>query len=455
MSNFYKTMIHIGLPIALSHLMTSGLNLVDTLMIGGLGETAIAGVGIANRLFFLFSLSIYGVYSGCGIFTAQYWGRQDVASIRKVMGIMLVFGGAIGLVFTAGSVLAPRVLLDWFSNDPQAIAEGAIYLRVVGISYLFTAVSFMYAFTSRSVHQTLLPMVVSGVALLMNTGLNYVLIYGVLGFPRMGVVGAAVATVIARVFELLALVYFIYKNREHPLRARVSELMSFDRAMLARVIKTGYPVFVNEATWALGNTVYFIAYGMIGTGALTVVTISYTVADLFQALFMGIGNACGVMVGNDIGRGDMDKAFADAKRFLKLTAFLSLGIVFGTIASRHWIAAMYGQLTPETTQMLLATLIVTGIYQLPKMFTFTMIVGILRSGGDTHFCMLLDLATVWLVGVPLSFFTAGYLGWPVHLVVAAVFFEEWVKVVVTLPRFMSRKWMSQVIEAEVGCADAG
>lgn len=448
MSKFYRTMLHIGLPIALSHLMTSGLNLIDTLMIGGLGETAIAGVGIANRLFFLFSLSIYGIYSGCGIFTAQYWGRQDVVSIRKVMGIMLAFGGVIGLVFTVGSLGIPQYLLDIFSNDPRAIAEGAVYLRIVGVSYLFTAVSFMFAFTSRSVHKTLLPMVVSGIALLMNTGLNYCLIYGKFGFPQMGVSGAALATTIARAFELVAMVAAIYSVKAHPLRASFGELLSFDKILLKRVIRTGYPVFVNEATWALGNTVYFIAYGMIGTGALTVVTISYTVADLFQALFMGIGSACGVMVGNDIGRGDFDKAYRDAKHFLMLTTSLSLTIVAGTILSRYWIAGLYQQLTPETTQMLLATLVVTGIYQLPKMFTFTMIVGVLRSGGDTHFCMLLDLATVWLVGVPLSFITAGYLNWPVHLVVAAVFFEEWVKMLVTLPRFVSRKWMTVVIEHE-------
>lgn len=439
-------MIHIGLPIALSHLMTSGLNLIDTLMIGGLGETSIAGVGVANRLYFLFSLSIYGIYSGCGIFTAQYWGRGDIVNIRKTMGIMLTFGGAIGLLFTLGSLAIPVQLLDIFSNDQAAIAQGAQYLRIVAISYLLTAVSFMFAFTSRSVHKTMLPMVVSGISLLMNTGLNYILIYGAFGMPALGVVGAAWATLIARSFELLAMVIAIYSLSNHPLRASLRDLFSFDRDLLYKIIKTGYPVFVNEATWALGNTVYYIAYGMIGTGALTVVTIAYTVTDIFQSLFMGIGSACGVMVGNDIGRGDFDKAYADSKRFLKLTLVLSLGIVVGVIFSRHWISALYSELSVQTAQALMATLIVVGIYQLPKMFTFTMIVGVLRSGGDTHFCMMLDLATVWLVGVPLGFLTAGVLKWPIQFVLAAVFFEEWVKMAVTYPRFRSKKWMSQVID---------
>jgi len=438
-------MIHIGLPIAISHLLTSALNLVDTLMIGGLGETAIAGVGVANRLFFLFSLSMYGIYSGCGIFTAQYWGVRDILNIRRMMGIMLIFGSITGLIFTLGSLLMPQQLLDLFSDDPRAIQLGIKYLRIVGISYIFTAISFMFSFTSRSVHQTTMPMLVSGGALVMNTVLNYLLIYGKYSFPQMGVEGAALATLIARTFEMVAMGLVIYLSKDHPLRASVSELFDFNKAQLMRVIKTGYPVFVNEATWALGNTVYFIAYGYIGTSALTVVTISYTVADLFQALFMGIGSACGVMVGNDIGRGDLDKAFSDAKRFLKLTVGLSLIIVAGTILSRNLISALYAELTPETTAMLLNTLIVTGIYQLPKMFTFTMIVGILRSGGDTHFCMLLDLATVWLVGVPLGFITAIWLQWPVHLVVGAVFFEEWVKVGITIPRFLSKKWISKVI----------
>jgi putative MATE family efflux protein len=442
---FYKTMIHIGLPIAISHLMTSSLNLVDTFMIGGVGEDAIAAVGVANRLFFLFSLSMYGIYSGCGIFTAQYWGKKDLVNIHRVMGIMLFFGSIVGVLFTLGGLLIPEVLMRIFTRETVVVALGAQYLRIVAFSYMMTTVSFMYSFTSRSVHKTFLPMLISGFSIALNTLLNYFLIYGTFGFPRLGVQGAAIATLAARTFELIVLIVVIYSFKEHPLKASFKTMFSFDGELVRRVILRGYPVFINEATWALGNTVYFMAYGLLGTSALAVVQIAYTVSDLFQSLFMGIGSACGVMVGNDIGKGDIDKAFADAKRFLKLTVVLSLTIVVGIIATRHMVAGLYKSLTPQTTALLLKTLIVTAVYQLPKMFTFTMIVGILRSGGDTHYCMVLDLMTVWLVGVPLGFISVLVFKLPVYWVVAFVFFEEWVKVFVTYPRFISRKWINKVV----------
>jgi putative MATE family efflux protein len=443
--DFYKTMITIGAPIALQHLIGSSLNLVDTLMIGKLGEDAIAAVGIANRLFFLFILFIYGAYSGCGVFTAQYWGKKDKKNIHRVLGIMLVFGLGFSALFTLAALLIPRHLLILFSRDPHVLDLGVQYLRIVAISYVMTAITFAYSFSCRSVHKTTLPMVVSIIALSTNTLLNYILIYGKLGLPALGVEGAAIATTIARTFEMLLLLGFIYKDKGHPLVGPFKEYFDIHKDMVVNIVKTATPVFVNEATWALGNVVYFIAFGFLGTGAVAVVQICYTVSDFFQALFMGLGSACGVMIGNAVGNDENEKAMLYSVEFIKLTVVFSLLIAGLLYLSRPLIIMLYSSLTPGTKDMLLATLAVLAFYQIPKMYTFTMIVGILRGGGDTRYCMFLDMLTVWLVGVPLGFISVLVWHWPVHMVVGAVYFEEIIKVFVTLPRFLSKKWIHNVI----------
>ncbi len=444
--NFYKTMITIGAPIALQHLIGSSLNLVDTLMIGRLGEDAIAAVGIANRLFFLFILFIFGAYSGCGVFTAQYWGKKDKANIQRILGIMLWFGLGFSMLFTAMAFIIPKQILSLFSRDPLVLTLGVQYLRIVAISYIMTAISFAYSFSCRSVHRTTLPMVVSIIALSTNTVLNYILIYGKFGMPAMGVQGAAIATTIARTLEMILLLVFIYKDKQHPLVGPFRAYFDIHKDMVMNVVKTGTPVFVNEATWALGNVVYFIAFGFLGTEAVAVVQICFTVSDFFQALFMGISSACGVMIGNAVGNDEQEKAVLYSVEFIKLTIVFSMVIAGLLYLSRPIILMLYSTLSLVTQNMLMTTLAVIAFYQIPKMFTFTMIVGILRGGGDTRFCMYLDLLSVWLIGVPLGFISVLVWHWPVHMVIGAVYFEEILKVFVTMPRFFSKKWIHNVIE---------
>lgn len=443
--DFYKTMIGIGAPIALQHLIGSSLNLVDTLMIGRLGENAIAAVGIANRLFFLFILFIYGAYSGCGVFTAQYWGKKDKKNIHRIQGIMLVFGIGFSLLFTFIAMVFPRQVLLLFSRDGAVLNLGVPYLRIVGLSYVITAISFAYTFSCRAVHKTTLPMVASTIALSMNTVLNYLLIYGKLGLPALGVQGAAIATTISRVVEMLLLLIFIYKDKKHPLVGPIRDYFDIHKDMVINVVKTATPVFVNEATWALGNVVYFIAFGFLGTEAVAVVQIGYTVSDFFQALFMGLGSACGVMIGNAVGNEENEKAVTYSVEFIKLTVIFSILIAGLLYLSRPLVVGLYSTLTVTTQSMLMATLAVIAVYQIPKMYTFTMIVGILRGGGDTKYCMFLDLMSVWLIGVPLGFVSVLLWHWPVHLVVGAVYFEEIIKVFVTIPRFLGKKWIHNVI----------
>jgi putative MATE family efflux protein len=441
---FYRTLATIAAPITFQHLIGTSLNMVDTMMIGSLGAEAIAAVGIANRIFFLFILFVFGGFSGMSIFTSQFWGKKDLKNIHRVQGIMVSFGFLISGLFMAVALIFPKVIMGIFIDDPEVVALGVSYLRIAAYSYPLTALTFAYSYASRSVHRTKLPMTASMVALSANTLLNYTLIYGNFGFSAMGVQGAATATVVSRCLEMVILLGVIYFRKGHPLAASRREMRDYDLAMVKRVMKTSAPVFVNEATWALGVTVYYIAYGFLGTEAVAVVQICYVVSDFFQSLFMGIGNAAAVMIGNEIGAGKETRAYQYGKKYLRMAFVLAIIIGTALYGSRAGIVGFYS-LDAATKASLMKALAVVAVFQLPKMFTYVMIVGVLRSGGDTRYCMILDIIGVWVIGVPLAFISTLVWHLPVHWVLACVFFEEILKSFITIPRFKSKRWVNNVI----------
>ena len=441
---FYKTVLTIAVPIVIQNLISIGLNMADTIMIGKLGVDELAAVGTANRLYFVFSSLCFGIYSGAAVYVSQYWGVRDIKNIRRTLGIDMILGGGMSLLFTAIAMfLAPQVL-GLFSSDPNVIELGTQYLHIVAISYFFTAMSFAINFNCRAIHMLKVPTVINTLALFINLGLNYLLIFGKMGLPKMGVKGAALATLIARLVEFVLMYVCVYPHSEHPLAAKPKELFSFDRQLFTKVLKTSLPVIVSEGGWSLGNAVYYIAYGMLGASALAVVQVASTINDLFQCLFFGIGNASAVMIGNELGRRNEDKAYDYAVVFLKMTFVVNVIVSLGLFFSRNGVIALY-DFDMETNVMLANTIIVYAIYMLPKMFTYVLFCGILRSGGDTKICMILDLLGVWVIGVPLAFFGVLVLELPLHLVVAMVFFEEWVKLIFSWMRFRSKKWAHTLI----------
>lgn len=249
--DFWRKMITLAAPIALQNLVATLLNLVDTLMVGQLGDAAIAAVGLANQLFFLLMLFLFGISSGSAIFMAQYWGKRDLRSIHRVQGLCLALSTLLSLVFGLVGLTAPRWVLSLFSNDPEVVVLGAEYLRIAAIGYLPTAVTQVYASALRSTEQVRAPMAVSIVALGANTTLNYLLILGHMGFPRMGVSGAALATIIARGVECALLLLIVY-GKQMTAAAPIRDMLNQRREFYPRFFKTTTPVILNEGLWALG-----------------------------------------------------------------------------------------------------------------------------------------------------------------------------------------------------------
>lgn len=441
---FINTLIVIAIPVIIQNLISIGLNMIDTVMVSELGENAISAVGLANRIYFIFTTICFGIYSGASIFIAQYWGAKDTVSIKKVFGIDLIIGTILSLVFSLTVYFFRVQIMRIFINDNYVIELGSNYLKIISFSYIFTAVSFAFSFNCRAIHKLKLPTIINAIALLINTFFNWVLITGNLGFEALGVEGAAIATLIARAFEFVALLYFIYRDKSHPLAGTIKEFTSWDLNLLKKILKTSFPVILSETAWSVGTSVYFIAYGFMGSYAIAVVQIAFNISDFFQTLFFGIGNASAVMIGNEIGKNDIDKAMDYSDNFVNITVVLSVVLAASLFFSRSFIIK-YFNLEPTTSDYLNKTLIVYSLYFTPKMFSYMFICGILRAGGDTKFCMFLDIITIWLIGVPLSFISVLLLKLPIHLVIAVVFSEEIIKAITVIKRYKSKKWLNNLI----------
>lgn len=441
---FYKTLWTIAIPIVIQNFISSSLNLVDNIMIGQLGETFIAATGFANQLFFIMVLLLFGAGSGTSVYIAQYWGNRDVANIKRVMALGMLFAFIVSLAFFIVGFFFPRHILSIFTQDAAVIAAGADYMHIVSLSYIITGISFVFGFSARSVGKAKLPMTASIISLLINTGLNYTLIFGHFGFEPMGIRGAAIATAIARCVEIGIILFGVYRLVP-PIALNVKDFFTLTRPLTARVVRTAFPVILNEGFWSLGMTAYLYFYGKIGTNAVAAVTISNVVNSLFMVIGFGLGNASAVMLGNSLGAGEIDKAIDYNKKFLVLSMLLGVVVSALIIILAPLIIANLYTLTPEAYHDTVRTILVISGFMSFKFYNTIVVIGTLRSGGDTLYSMLLEISCVWLIGVPLSALGAMVFKLPIYWVVALVNIEEVVKLVAGLPRILSHKWAQKLV----------
>jgi putative MATE family efflux protein len=443
--DFFLTLLKLAVPIALQNLVASSLNMVDNVMVGQLGEKAIAGVAIANQVFFLLNLLLFGTYSGAAIFASQYWGKGDVHGVRNVLGICLKIGCSISLVFTLVSVLFPRQIIGIFNNDPTVIDLGAKFLSINAISFVITAVSFCYAQLSRSTGIVKLPMLASIIALSINTVLNYLLIQGKFGFPALGVSGASLATLIARIIEVIIIVSVIYSAR-YPVAAGLKELLNFDLDFIKRFAKTTLPVIIHEGLWSLGMTVYTFIYGHMGANIVASMSIVSNIDRIALVLFFGLSNACAIMVGHRIGEEKPDLAYKESGKLLIISP--STGVIVGVLLfiSFSGILTLFNVSADVKHYAAQILTVMCFIYPV-RVFNFIMIVGVARAGGDTKFSLLTEIIPLWFLAIPLAAISGLYLHLPLVYVYLLSITEEFIKMALGLRRYFSRKWIHNVTHA--------
>ena len=445
--DFFRAMLALAVPVAFQQFITAGLNMIDVLMVGQLGEASVAALGLANQIFFLLILFLFGVTSGMAIFTAQYWGKRDVENIRKVLGICLTLAIVVAASFSLAATLIPKTLMRFYTEDPEVIELGSSYLRIVGLSYVFMAIAFSYISILRSITQVTLTVIVAVSALGLKTLLAYILIFGHFGFPALGVRGAAIGTSFGWAFECILLLVLVYTQKT-PLAANPIAFFRFDRSFLFMVLRTALPAALNEVIWSFGITIYNAVYARIGTDAIAAIQINATVEELIFVLFIGLGNACSVMVGNKIGEKNRETAFEYVRRFTILAVFCAL--VAGAIVFfiRGFAVGLY-QLSPSAEQNLMNIMLVFSLSAWLRIFNFMLFIGALRAGGDTRYAMFMELFSIWLIGVPVALISGFVLRLPVYYVYAMVLLEEAVKAIIVFRRFLSRKWIHDLVNVTV------
>ena len=439
-----RMLLRVALPIALQSTIASSLNLVDNLIVGRLGETALASVGLSVQIFFVHWMVLFGFSSGAATFMAQFWGKRDLANIRRTVGVAVAccFTASL-LIFFLPVMLVPEKILGIFTNIPEVIETGSGFVRINAITFL--TVSFTVPFTAalRATQQTSLPLKISVVVFGMNTLLNYTFVYGNFGAPALGVRGSALATAISRLLELCLILFVVFGMR-NKIAGAAREFLSWNKLLLKRVTGNALPTTLNETLWGLGTSMYNAAYGRIGITAFAAVQAGGTIQNLFILACFSLGEATLIIVGEKLGRGDLDDAAATAKRIMRIC--VPVGFVAGALlfaASR--VIVLLFDLTPEGAAYTRRILLIYSLFLVVKIFNAALVTGVLRCGGDTKFAMFAEVGAVWCIGVPLAFVGALWLRLPVHYVVLLVHVEEFVKMFLIGGRFLSGKWIRNLV----------
>lgn len=439
---FAKLLIGISIPIAVQQLINTAVNMLDIFMIGQLGEAEIAATGLANQIFFLFTLLTFGINSGASIFMAQFWGRNEIKNIHKTMGICFTLSVLAGILFACGGIFFPEEILAIYSQDAEVIRIGSGYLRIVSGSYIITGVSTTFGFALRSIGDTKLPMFTTLISLFCNGIFNSILIFGLLGVPAMGVNGAAIATFIARTVELVLLVFFVYKLK-FPVAASIKEYFSFKMDLVKIYFGTAGFVILNEIMWSMGTSMYNVGYKFAGTHAQAAVQIAGNIQNLFYVISIGIGSAAAIMLGNLLGAGQKDLAMRYSKKFYKVITGVGIACAVILLLTIPLIISMFN-VTEEVYGFTYKILIAVALFLPFKCVNHLIIVGILRSGGDTTFSLILDGFGVWVIGVPMAFLGTLVFKLPIYYVVALVFMEEPIKLIFGYMRVKTNKWVKGI-----------
>lgn len=443
-ADFLRRALAIALPVMGQELLVSSFSLVDTLMIGQLGSNALAAVGYGAAWNNLINVLIFGLTSGAAIFFAQYWGAEDRKGIHQAYGLALTAASVISILAMLLTCLQPGLVLSLFTNDALAAEQAAPYLRYVGLTYPAMALSMVVGTLLRSTEQAHIPLIGSLAGVAANIFLNYSLIFGHFGFPRLGIAGAAIGSAISG-WVNLGLMLLISAFVRNLALAPVRELFSFSKEFAFRYFRLSAPVLANEALWGVGTTVLNMVYGHIGTDEFAALTAFRTLDSFAVTAFMALSHATAAMVGKRVGAGEPDKAYEEGRAFLCWTPVLGgvLGLIL--ILLRHPLAAVYAQ-PPHVDALIVGLITVVSSTYLLRYFPFILIMGIFRAGGDAKTGAILDFIGVWLVSLPLALIAGLWLKLPFLWVYGAItLLDALIKTISGMRYFISRNWIRPVV----------
>ena len=444
---FWNITLKLALPIAIQNMLTSSFALIDTLMVSKLGDIALSSVGMAGQFSWLLNLVSFGLCSGMSVFASQYWGIKNYKAMRKVFGIAIITSLIVSSTFSLFGLIMPEKIIYIFNKNTEVIQSGAAYMKIACLSYPAVALTVIMSGFLRSIEKVKVPMYVSAITTVLNAFFNYGLIFGKFGLPEMGVRGAALATCISSWSGPVLLLSISLLQKNHMVK-NIRDVLSFDLSLIKEFFKRAMPVVFNETVWALGIVILNTIYSNMGYEYYAAVTILKTIVDLSFAFFVGLGNACVIMVGKSVGSGKIERAVTDSRRFailIPLTAVFVGGFIAifrSSLISIFNTGENISELTLNTAKSII---LFVGLEMCIRMVSYVQIVGIFRSGGDTFIGMICDVSSLWVLAIPAAAIASNVLHLPfISVLIIAYLAEDLPKCVFCLKHFFSLKWLKPV-----------
>lgn len=448
---FIRTVLSIAIPMMLTQLITSSVNLIDNLMVGTLGDAAISSVAAVNRYYMIANFAAMGLANAGAVFIAQYYGANEKGRMKECFRTVLVFNFFLIAVFAAAALLAPRMILSFFTHEEPIILDGMAYLSIAAWSFLPTAVMVSVYSAMRSIGETKAPLYCSIVSMFSNAFLNYCFIFGHFGLPRLEVRGAALGTLLARLIELIMCLYLLKKGN-YDFSTRVQDLMEIPKDLMMRVLSKAAPLMMNETLWSAGMAMLFKLYSTRGPDVMSGYSISGTIGDLFFTLFGGMAVAATVLISTPLGAGQKEEARENAYRLLGFSMVLAMGFGVLIFASRSFVPILYRNVSAGAQKVACDVLGIQAflfwIYMGSAQCYFT-----LRAGGDMRHTLILDSGFMWLVNIPVVAFVAYATTLPYLSPYIAGQMTDFVKLLFAFRLVRREKWLVNLTENGNGQAD--
>lgn len=440
-ASFSRNLLRLAVPIVLQNLVTTAVSSADVIMLGFVSQDALAAGSLASQIMFILNLVYSGISSGVIMLAAQYWGKQDTLTIERIMGIGMRISILISTVFFILAFFFPALLMRIFTNDMQLVSTGIPYLKIVSFSYLFMSISQVYLCTMRTIERVIFATAANASALLLNILLNAVFIFGLLGAPKMGIAGVALATTIARGIEFVICMLDALKFK--TIRFRPSTIFERHKLLFADFMKYSLPAFGNEVSWGLAFSMYSVIMGHLGSDIVAANAVVVVARNLGTVACFGIANAGAILLGKSIGAGLMETVKADASKFCKIT-FIS-GMIGGIfIFLLRPLFMNMADLTVTAQGYLNIMLFINMYYVLGQAMNTAVICGAFRSGGDSKWGFICDTIDMWGYAVPMGFFTAFVLKLPPMWVYFIICTDEFVKIPFVYKHYKSYTWLKNI-----------
>lgn len=436
-----QQMLHLVVPIAIQQFMLALVSATDALMLGFVDQTSLSAVSLAGQVQFVLNLFVAGIAAGCGIMIAQYWGKRDTASIEKVMPVALYTNLLSSGIFTVLALMIPGGLMHIFTNDPLLISNGASYLRAVALSYVFCGISQIYLILLKNTGHAALSSKISSSAVIINIILNAILIFGLFGAPRLGIVGAAYATVTARLVELVW-AYFAVRHA-HNVAIRWSGILHTSKVLTKDFWYYTTPALGAALVWGIAFVLYSVILGHMGSDAVAANSIASIVKSMVQCIIRGVSAGAGILVGNLLGANELEKAKTYGGRITRIS--ILIGVVTGTILIiLSPFVSHVAPMSDTARGYLQFMMVVLGFNLMGQSVNTTVLDGIFCAGGDAKFDMIGNLGAMWCFSVPLGFITAFVFHAPVWLVYIIISLDEIVKLPAVYKHYKKYVWVRNI-----------